>query len=133
MRPQEMPQHAKGQGIKGPMLYDITILTDNDTVAFMMTVCSKEPIIMEQADFISGDGSRTSHKIQKIYLNARKKYFVGRYRCQLTKAHLNSLYAADAPFIVDFGNNTQFAIKKGNWANEKRVYSMVYKLSELNK
>ncbi len=132
IKPHEMPYHGNNKLVAKPMLYDLTVLTHSDSVAFCASIFSKEPVLLEQVQVSVSDGTTYTLPLQKILVGMEKKYFKNRYRFYLTKKQLNAMYGGSKPFDVGFGNGIVFSIKKGSWAKERRAYNAIINLSTIN-
>lgn len=132
IKPQEMPLKGSSQLVTKPMLYDITLRSKNDSVAFCLTIYTKEPVELQTVQVNTHDGMITSQPLEKIYVGIEKKHFKGRYRFYTTKQQIESMYGSATPFEVDFGKGIIFSNAKGKWAKESNAYKTILQLASMN-
>jgi hypothetical protein len=132
VKPYEMPHHGSNKMVTKPMLYDITLITNKDSVAFCATVYTKQPMVLNSVQINTTSGLQVSQPLQKIFVGMEKKHYKSRYRFYLTQKEYETMYRGDAPFEVNFGDGIIFAIPKGKWAKESNVHKNILQLASLN-
>lgn len=132
IKPYEMPYHGSNRVVAKPMLYDLTIITNSDSVAFCTSIFTKEPVSLENAQITISDGTTYTLPLQKIVVGMEKKHYKNRYRFYITKKQLDAMYGGAKPFDVNFGNGIVFSIAKGSWAAESQTYKTILNLSTIN-
>ncbi len=132
IKPREMPKAGKNNTVADPMEFDLTIITNKDSVAFYVTIYTKEPIVLENAIIQSDNKIVVSETLEKIYVDMHKNAYKGRYKFFVDKKQLNAIYSNQNPYVVDFGNGIKFATPKSKWQKEQEIYNTVANLSKMN-
>ncbi|MBQ3655345.1 MAG: hypothetical protein II956_00680 [Bacteroidales bacterium] len=131
IKPHEIPA-MKTNGIKNPLLGDFTISSENDSVAFLFTVYSKTPIIVERIKIQCYERIIYSSPTEKLFIVTEKNLYKGRYRCYLSKEGFKNLYSIDLPFVINLDKDMKFEFKKRKWYKEKQIITDIIKLIEIN-
>ena len=131
VKPHEIPS-KKDNNVKNPLIADFSIASQSDSVAFLFTVYTKEPIILKQIQILCYDRVSYSSELEKLFVVTEKKLYKGRYRCYISKQNLENLYSIDNPYVINLNKGLKFGFKPSKWQTEKNVITKIINLSEIN-
>lgn len=122
----------KSNNLKKQLLADFTIPSQTDSVAFLFSIYSKEPIVLERIKIFCYDRIVFSSALEKMFVKTEKKLYVGRYRFMMSKTNFKTLYSVDYPYVIDISKDMKFSFKKRKWNKEKQIITDIIKLAEIN-
>lgn len=125
--PTKVPSQSKGYSF----IYDMTLLSNSDTVGINMTLTAKENRI-QNVSLHSGDASFDVATPTIFYSDMNGKNFDTRIHLECPKTLFEKLFTQKEPLEITIGladsTRVSFVYKNGVWEEEKRIVAGVLNL-----
>jgi len=126
----KMEKYGKSGAFK-PMEYDITALSNNDSISFTCSIYSSCPLQSDSLEF-DMNGEINKYAIERIFIEPTKKYWCNRIRVYLNQSDMQRLSTLNTPPILKI-DNTIFQHSNKVWEREKSNFKTILEIIRLNK
>lgn len=134
IKPHDMPR-VKDSTASKDMEFDVTYLTDCDTVYYTVSVFTATPLAVDSVSIHSGEG-RIVRELETIYVEPSKSRWENRLRFYVLYDEFEKLYALPQSFRVSFGhhpNQASFCFGDGKWKKECEMMNFIINVINQNK
>ena len=132
IQPQKMPK-ANSSTAKKSLSYDITCVTENDSVAFVSSIWTASPYIADSVQIIISPSTTITLPIEFIYTERKGSAYISRVRFYVMWEDLKMMYASPTPFVLDYGKGITYSFPKNKWPKQSKDVNDVINLIELNR
>ena len=128
---QKMPKDKGSKAIK-PLYFDVTYLSESDTVSIKTTVLSYNAYKQPSITIIKADEQKSEIATVVIFRDVKKKGYINRIEIKMPRSEYRQLYNTDKPFTIDFGEQNSFKFSDSQWKKHREAINKVWEIIDLN-
>lgn len=133
IKPQKMPR-IKGYDAVKDMEYDITYITNTDSVSYTISIYTKTPIKTDSVEILY-NGNILKEQLEKIYIEPNKSKWESRLRFRIPYHVFKSMYQLTKSFQFKFSDDKHIAFfffDSSKWEKEKKKMNSIIGIIDYN-